>query len=274
MTAAAPEPLDPRLLQLGGDGRLVAAELVEVITNAITNHPRSQQVAIGPSEIGDACARRIGYKLLQTPGRDLPPNWKATVGTAMHAWLEGVFTADNEARAQHLGGPRWYLETRLTVGFVPGMGFVEGSCDLYDRVTGTVVDWKLVGPSTMRKYRSGPGERYSTQAHLYGRGWQLKGLPVERVMIVFLARNGELRDAMPWSEPYDPAIAEAGLQRLAGIHTAVQLAGPKALDVLPAVDDWCSHCSFYRARETDLSKGCPGVPGAVDDHSQLNGLLP
>lgn len=255
------EPLNPELLQLGGSA--VADELREVIEGAILNHPRSLQSAIGPSEIGGACARKIGYKLLGWPD---PPrvNWAATIGTAVHAWMENTFDLDNVARAPHLGGQeRWYIEERVTVGYVPGMGFITGSCDLYDRITGTVIDWKVVGPTQLRKYKSqGPSAQYRGQAHLYGQGWANRGLPVSQVMICFLPRNGSLEEAYIWSEPWQPAVAKAALDRLARISQTCTEHGEDAPALLETAETYCGHCPYFKAGSADPRQGCPGDPAS------------
>src|SRR6202007_2411815 len=95
------------------------------------------------------------------------------------------------------------------------------------RVTGTVVDWKSVGPTQLTKYKAkGPGGQYRAQAHLYGRGWARRGQDVRHVAVMFLPRNGELREAYFWSEPYDEQVAIQALQRLEGIPLTARALGP------------------------------------------------
>lgn len=251
-------PLPPQWQAYDADPEHVLAAYIGAIEAAIAHHPRSLQKAIGPSEVGMDCKRRLAYKLLGHPEKPQQPNWKATVGTAVHAWLEEVFTGDDQDRATGL--QRWYTETRVDVGEVPGLGHITGSCDLYDRCTGTVLDHKIVGPAQLKKYRSqGPSAQYRTQAHLYGRGWTREGMPATHVVICFLPRNGDLKDAYLWHEPYDEAVAVQGLTVLGGIWALVQMQGVKALDAIPAVDQYCWNCPFYKAGSTDLADGCPGV---------------
>ncbi|MFW6598144.1 hypothetical protein ACQBAU_16185 [Propionibacteriaceae bacterium Y2011] len=277
-----PPPLPTHLDQRRPDAAArVATEYLDIVTRAIVEHPRSQQTQIGPSEIGDPCSRRIGYKLLNTAEKDQAPNWKATIGTGTHMWLETAFDADNTKinTSMPLGQERWLIETRVNVGTIDGLGDITGSCDLYDRWTGTVIDHKTVGPTQLTKYRkNGPGQQYRTQAHLYGRGWQRAGLPVDHVMIAFLPRNGELADAYMWSEPYDEQVAVDGLNRLAGIHLATTALGTAALGHLPTVEAYCSFCPFFRPGSTDLAAGCPGDDTVIDQmatnqHQQLAGLV-
>jgi hypothetical protein len=123
--------------QRGGDPELLFAELKAIITHAIANHPRSLQKRIGPSEIGDPCARRIAYKLTDTPeARELPTPWRPTVGTATHTWLEERFAEHNQATPRAYGTSRFLIEQRMNAGPCAGAD-LEGSTDWYDRVTAT-----------------------------------------------------------------------------------------------------------------------------------------
>ena len=83
------------------------------------------------------------------------------------------------------GGNRWAPEQRVTVGAV-GNATITGRSDLYDRISATVVDWKIVGPTTLRDAKAnGPKPGYRTQGHLYGLGFTNADLPVDMVMIAF-----------------------------------------------------------------------------------------
>lgn len=256
MTIAPLDAYPEQLQQRGGSIDLLKAEVMHLIKKAITNHPRSLQKRIGPSEVGHPCARRIGYILLGSDDFNPFPSvpWKPTIGTATHAWLEEQFTAANGSNDL-----RWLVELKVSVGEIAGVD-ITGHVDLYDRCTGTVLDWKVVGDTQLRKYKSkGPGEQYRQQIHLYGRGLTRRGGPVDNVVIAFLPRNGELRDAYFHSEPYDEAIALAALQRANGIATAVSVMGTDALPLLEATEAYCRNCPFYKANSTDLATGCPGV---------------
>lgn len=260
------DPYPTHLEQRGGDPKLLKAEVVHVIENAIVNHPRSLQKRIGPSEVGHPCARRIGYTLLGVgpfnPFPDAP--WLPTIGTAVHSWLEEQFTDANglEATGGDLAYARWLTELRVSVGEILGVD-ITGSCDLYDRVTATALDWKIVGATPLKKYRSkGPGDQYRSQIHLYGRGLIRRGLPVDTVVIAFLPRNGELRDAHFYTEAYREDVALWALQRANGIAIACSTLGTKALEQLEPTESFCSRCPFFRRGSTDLATGCPGVDQA------------
>ena len=267
----------PEHLQDRANPERAGVDALAAIRYAIENHPRSLQQQIGPSEVGEPCSRKLGYKLLGTPERPQQPNWKATVGTAVHLWLQEVLDAYNVANAAAADGEeRYLLESKVTTGYVPGVGFVTGSCDVYDRVTATVIDWKTTTPDKVKKYRAGHiPPAYQVQPHLYGLGWVNRGMPVDQVALIFLPRNGELSDAYVWQQPFDPQVGLAALQRLSGIAAATTALGIKALDVLPTADSYCTFCPFYRRDSVDLSTGCPGHAGKVEARvqGQLDGLL-
>lgn len=215
---------------------------LDVIVRSIRNQPRSLQVRIGPSEMGNPCARAILHKLAgdTEPERSVP--WKPTIGTAMHAYLEEAFTAASAPGAPEEG--RWLTELKVSVGTVGGVE-ITGHTDLYDSWLQAVVDHKLIGKSTMKKYRAhGPGDEYRTQAHLYGLGHIRAGRPVKMVVIAFLPREGEFTDAFIWAEPYNEAIALAAIARCDALAQLLGAVGLEAaLAMYPPCDDvWCRWC--------------------------------
>ncbi|WP_263251610.1 PD-(D/E)XK nuclease family protein [Saccharopolyspora rosea] len=219
----------------------LAEQLRQVVRDADRFAPRSLQMALGPSEIGQPCARRLAYRLMDerrvNTGSD---PWAAIVGTAVHAWLAAAFEAVND----RLGRIRYLVEKRVEIR--PGL---TGSCDLYDADTATVIDHKVVGPTSMKEYRrSGPPPAYRVQAHLYGVGYTRLGVPVREVAVAFYPRSGLLSGLHVWSEPFDPAVAEQALQR----HDQV-LEAACALDV-------DRHPEGYRKLPTDPSHACNYCP--------------
>lgn len=238
-------------------------DYMDFVVDAIINHPRSLQRSIGPSEIGTPCTRKLGYKLAGHEERTQPPNWRATIGTGGHLWQETCFDRANMQWALSQGTPgieRYLIEETVTVGLDAAGKPITGSCDLFDRLTGTVIDHKFVGKTQLAKYTaSGPSQTYRVQAHLYGQGWVNAGVPVERVMIAFLPRDGQLDDACLWSEPWDRQIAANALQRLHGVQLTLQALGDSAFENLPTADDYCISCPFYHPGATDAAIAwCPG----------------
>lgn len=219
-----------------------AQELLDTITEAIRNRPRSLQREIGPSELGVPCDRALLHKLAEEDEpRERGPAWKPEVGTALHAMMERLFSTDEKVE------DGWLTEENLLVGDVGGTG-ITGSADLYNG--GAVVDWKFVGPSMLKKYKaSGPGEQYRGQAHLYGRGFRTLGYAVELVMIAFVPRDGELDESFFWWERFDPDHAEAVLARANKLFRLQDALGAeKAAELFPAcTDPWCAWCGTGKA---------------------------
>jgi hypothetical protein len=229
------------------------ADHIDVITTAILGAPRSKQKRIGPSEIGHPCTRRIAYKVAGVEAVNDNAGWRPTVGTAVHAWLAEAFAGANDGDAC-----RYLIELSVEVG-----NGITGSVDLYDRAAALANDWKVVSPSSLKKYRAnGPGPQYRTQVHLYARGLVNRGLPVETVAITFLPNSGELYDAVFWSEPYDEQVALDALERLSAVQSLTEVAGAAAAAAMPvdgADPAWCRYCPFYLPASTDLAAACPGA---------------
>ena len=274
------ERLPDALTSRGGDPQLLKAELVDVITTAIADAPRSKQRRIGPSEIGSPCQRRLGYKLAGvTPVNDSAA-WRPTVGTAVHSWLEQVFSLANRAWRDQAGADvtRWLVEHKVAVGDIPGMGVlvadnhdddtIMGRCDLYDRVTATSIDWKVVGPATLKRVKAGHiDNKYRVQGHAYGHGWTRRNQPVDTVAVMFLPSNGELSQAHMWHEPYDTQIVADALARVATVTATLTAFGPeRALPVLSTADDHCQFCPYRLPAATDVAEACPGHP-AQEQHN-------
>ena len=238
--------------------QLLKTKLIEMILWADKQNPRSKQVKIGPSEIGDQCDRRIGYRIAQVPhcNTDFDP-WPAIVGTAVHSWLDKAVQDWMVDQAD----PAWSTETTLSMS-----EFVEGHSDLYSHAFQAVIDWKGAGPDVMRRVRKdGPPIGYMIQTHIYGYGFEQKGWPVKKVALAFLPRAGWLKDMYVWSVDYDRSVAQAALTRLYGIARRLV-----SMDVLKQSHKWaeveatpsnaCGFCPWYdpgRNGEADVT-GCPG----------------
>lgn len=231
-------------------------ELLDVIATAVAAHPRSRQRELGPSEIGHPCQRWLGYRLLDVEpvNTNQETSWRPTVGVAVHEWLQGTFAVANHGQAV----ARWLTECQVSPAELDGVPIV-GRSDLYDRETATVIDWKIVGPTTLRNVRAhGPAPQYQVQAHLYGRGWTRRLVPVERVAIFYLPSNGELRDHFYWETAYDEQVALDAMARLEQTSALTKQFGRRALAVLPTADHYCTRCPFFLPAVTDPTEACPG----------------
>jgi hypothetical protein len=70
-----------------------------------------------------------------------------------------------------------------------------------------------------------------------------------------------IRSEVTWQvEPFDEAVAVAGLLRAGNIARLVDLVGGRvAAASLPATEHHCLHCDWYDPKAKDVRLGCPGV---------------
>lgn len=217
--------------------------------------PRHLQRALGPSEIGEPCIRRLAYNIMHHPEVNESDPLPSIIGTAAHKWMHEACLEFNQAAGEII----WIPECTVNVD-----GCLSGHADALHVPTMTVYDWKFPGQSRMTKYaKDGPSAQYEIQAHLYCKGFRNVGLPVERVAIVFLPRGGFLKDAYIWVAPYAAEVADSALARYHGI-TEVCIAAnvDKQHDLytrFPRIAGHdCQFCPWFKPTSTDMGTTCPG----------------
>jgi hypothetical protein len=229
-------------------------DITDVIRWTDNNSARSRQTAIGPSELGTDCDRRIAYRLADVPESN---QWRdplpAIVGTSIHAWLEKAI--NNFQKVHYLN--RWLTE--ITVWPDP---IVTGHCDLYDKDLQAVIDFKTVSPTRLKEWKSkGPSEQHIDQVNLYAKGLIAQGHPVQRVALIAVPRSGWLSEVRVWSGPYQPERAQACLDRMYGLaDKLIKMGDDLDFEAIPAVpSQGCSYCPWYRggSKKADMS-GCCG----------------
>lgn len=253
---AAPAPLNgntPFASRYAGDLRRVFHEQA-------ARAPRSLQAHLGPSELGSECDRQVAGKMAQLPATNhVADPWPSIRGTALHVYAAEAFTADNDRH-----GSRWVAEHRVTPHPLH-----PGTADLYDAKERAVVDHKFLGVTSMAKIRSpeGPPRHYVVQMLLYGRGYRILGLPVDRVVLAaYPATAASLDGLYCWERPYTPAddalLDEVFAQTEVRRRWAIALiTGAAQLSDVPASpeDDRCYFCPFYRPQTArDGGVGCAG----------------
>jgi hypothetical protein len=239
-----------------------AAELRRVVVEQANASARNLQAHLGPSELGSPCDRQVAGKMAGLPVTNhVVDPWASVIGTAVHAWLADAFTTWN---TRH-GMARWLAEQRVS----PHPDH-PGTADLYDADEFAVVDHKVLGESSMAKVRSaaGPPIRYIIQLLLYGKGYRILGLPVQRVALAAYPRSAASLDGLyVWERatgPQDDAFIEEVFKltdqrkRMAEEITS----GRRQLIDIPARPDTdeCFFCDFYRPQSKhDNGPGCPGT---------------
>lgn len=209
----------------GEDPTQVWPQVRHILEAAMMNTPRSLQKQIGPSELGVECDQCLANMLAGTP-KHPEAAWLPQIGTAVHAWAEMVMLAHEFTRADLGMGSRYLPETRVTVGNVNGIP-ITGSIDLFDIASGTVIDYKIVGTTTLKKSKAhGASVQYQRQGMLYAKGMEDAGYTVTSVAILFLPRNSiSLSEAYPWQAPYNRQTALDTLEHADSIAKAIAALG-------------------------------------------------
>jgi hypothetical protein len=239
-------------------------EIKSILRDAMTNQPRSLQQELGPSELGTDCLHCLAAKLAGWDQYDTSDGWIPWVGTSVHEKHERLFRDLNGSLMDTDSNTlRWKPEYKVTVGHLSGLnnGYdIIGHIDLWDRKTKSTIDWKVVGPTTLKLAKAnGASQTYAIQASLYGIGLMNEGESVERSCIFFLAKTGQsLDDAYPLEFAFDPEPGYWALRRANLLATLLDLieteAGTSMRDEwirrLPRTSTHCFDCSrFWDAAE-------------------------
>ncbi len=213
--------------------------------------PRSVQTTIGPSQAGSPCDREIVYQLTGTdvPGGD-PNPWLPLVGTAVHTEMAQALEAEN----RRLGRQRWLIEQRVQISDENPYG----TGDAFDIDEGDVVDWKIVGKTTLDQVRAkGSKQLYRKQVNLYGFGFARMGYQVNRCIIVYLPRNANptrpfLDEMRVDAQPFDIDDALETIERMRrlaatarGISPATRQQKVAQVEANPSRDN-CFFCAYKR----------------------------
>lgn len=236
-------------------------EIKQVIRHGDASRPRSQQKALGPSQIGHPCPRNLAMGLMEEPAvRDNDP-WMAIVGTATHAWFSDALKRWNEKQGKVI----WIPDQRVLLR--PGL---SGEADAYHVPSASVVDLKVPGVTTVKQaVKAGePSIVYKRQVQGYGYGYRKLGFPVKHVVVVMMPRSGRLEGHIPglapfvWGEPYDEQVALDVMTRLDEVtmlcHDLDVEHHPERYSLIPAQPYACEFCDWHSTTPRD-TPWCAGV---------------
>ena len=230
----------------GDDASALAGRIQDIIHSRQANSPRSKQKAIGLSEVGDVCPRKLAYKTLDwTATSPASDPWASISGTAIHAWLADAFLEYPD---------RFLVEHPVRIN-----DELAGTCDLFDRQEQMVIDHKCVGATSMKnRKRNGMTDQQRVQINLYAYGLELAGEKVSKVAIAYYPLGGRLDGLHTIVEPYRKDLAIAAIERLENIKVLIwQLDPEKNQDhwnLIPATpSSMCIYCPFYLPNSTNLA---------------------
>jgi len=211
--------------------------------------PRSRQTAIGLSEAGDPCARKLAYKIfgiMKTNTQSDP--WAMISGSAIHDWLADCFKDQFDGEENPL-----YL-VEYPVQAAPGL---SGTLDLFDIANKIVIDHKCVGSSSMKKRTAnGLTQTQRVQLSLYALGLENEGSRVEQIACAYYPLGGRLDGLHVVVEEYNPQIAFAAIDRMNDLLKATQVVTINEIPATPS--EMCAFCPWYLPGSADLTEGCPG----------------
>lgn len=215
----------------------VVHELIKTVTASGKKSQRSQQIQIGPSELG-GCRKKIWLKLNgQETVNHNTLSLASIMGTAIHTYLYEVFKAQDPHEL------RFLLEHEFE------FDGIKGHVDMYDSEECEVIDWKTTKKSGLSYFPS-LGQRWQVQ--VYGYLIAKNGYPVKNVTLVAIPRDGNENDIVFHTEPYDEAIA---------LEALVNLEEIKAMDTAPPAEKnvyFCKdYCGYY---DPTGESGCASLP--------------
>ena len=247
---------------------MLPEEGLRLVREYDANRPRSLQKFLGPSEVGAPCDRQLAMKLAGVePVNQTADPWFAIMGTAVHAWLADAVVWYNDVYLNRVGNPRFLVENRVKVKAKEGGYDTSGHTDVYDVDNQRVIDWKIVGKTTMQKVERGEtpeeqaGPQYTVQANTYGRGWVEAGYEVKTLLICFLPRSNFLHRMKVVELPFQPEVSERALARVAAIDQLRQFIAPHEFPA-SGCTIWCP---YFRPSFPLGPTSCPGHGSVKED---------
>jgi len=194
-----------------------------------TPSERDEQSLIGASEIGNTCDYCLARRLTPQPKFKSRYWLGARIGTAIHETLE-------KEEEKHLDKPKSYhfealegarVEQKIVLGEVKGYGVIKSKPDLVLVKYNHLVDHKTSTKEKIKHYKlDGVPYQYVVQQNLYAWGLHKIDIPIERISLSFVPRDG-LQDDDLWvhSFDYDEKIAIKAWRRLNKIWKFISSGG-------------------------------------------------
>lgn len=236
------DPTTAGLVIHGRVDRLEAPQdVLDVIRRAMAAQERNHQSEPGPSQFG-GCERRLGFHLATGIGNGSTDDgaWRPQVGTAVHAWLDEVFTLEGDGNWNETGQRRWLSSYKVT-------NPVAGTIDIADLERRVAIDFKITGKATRDKAARGQvSDTYEVQLDLYALGLINDGYAIETVALLLLPASGSLSEAVWYERPVNLDRAREAVARRDRINAMLSVAPiERVLAVLTTQENYCGSCPAF-----------------------------
>jgi len=214
----------------------IAEELIKAVNAFSKGSARSMQKKIGPSGIGGC--RRSTWHALNGKAKTNPDTLRlsAAMGTAIHTYIQEAFLRQDPFGEQYILEGEYEAEGLM------------GHVDLYDKINYEVVDWKT---TTKKNTAYFPSKQQRWQVQLYGWLLEMNGLQVNNVTLVAISRDGDERDIVFHTEPFDAAIAREALDWLRDVESSKTIPDCNKNEFFGK-----NYCGYY---DPISFEGCGGV---------------
>ena len=211
--------------------------LSTALKQADSGRARSQQKTLGASSVG-GCRRQAWHILQGTPKTNHDTeNLAAIIGTAIHST---IFEA---MKSYDVFGDDFILEENFYDEYF------KGNCDFYSKSSQTVYDWKSV---TLSKLSKGglPTKQQKMQVNIYA-SLISQHYPVKKVGLVFIPRDGKMRDIQVWEDKPSPKLVQEAKDWVKDVQDRTEPPAPER-----SANFFCAeYCSYF---DPTSEIGCPG----------------
>ena len=203
--------------------------LIEALKGLDNNRDRSQQTEIGVSQLG-GCRTQVWLQLNGATKCNETLRLPSMMGTAINTLIETALSAYSFGA----------YELEQEVEF----GGLKGHIDWYVPEAGVVIDWKTTKLKNLEYF---PSTQQRWQVHTYGYLLAKNGRKVETVSLVAIARDGDERNILVHTEPYDESVTLAALAWLEDVKSRTEAPEPEE-----NAEVFCQHYCVY------FGKSCAG----------------
>jgi len=221
---------------------MVEADISLALYNYMEGSPRTiqaRQGILGPSDIG-FCRQKAVLVTRGVQPTDHPPTWAASVGIAVHDYLEAAI---KDLHPDWLFGS---IDHVRTTAELPSGATISGHPDIVAPDLNAVIDIKTVNGFEWTR-RNGPSQSHLYQRHLYALGLiQSEILDLSKDVYVgniYFDRSGANPTPMVFMEPFDPDLTAEINTWVSDVIYAVKNGEDSARDIPAAVCE--KICEFF-----------------------------